>query len=62
MSDETSSPGPDRQLARGQVPQSIASWAKGGWGVVVAATHLQLEQRVAIKFLLGTRVAKRPKP
>ena len=28
---------------------------KGGMGIVVAARHLELEQRVAIKFLLGER-------
>jgi serine/threonine-protein kinase len=31
----------------------------GGMGVVVAATHLGLEQRVAIKFMLANKVASR---
>ena len=31
---------------------------EGGMGVVVAATHLQLEQRVAIKFLLAAAMKK----
>ena len=30
----------------------------GGMGVVVAATHLELEQRVAIKFMLPRRGAE----
>src|SRR5204862_7630816 len=28
---------------------------KGGMGIVVAARHLELEERVAIKFLIGER-------
>ena len=31
----------------------------GGMGVVVAATHLGLQQRVAIKFMLASKVAAR---
>src|SRR5690349_14464700 len=31
----------------------------GGMGVVVAATHLGLQQRVAIKFMLANKVAAR---
>ena len=31
---------------------------KGGMGVVVAATHLQLKERVALKFLLPQSVSE----
>ena len=35
---------------------------KGGMGVVVAATHEQLEQRVALKFLLRRDGRDMPDP
>jgi serine/threonine protein kinase len=31
---------------------SSACWGAGGMGVVVAAHHLQLDEKVALKFLL----------
>ena len=48
------------QLLAGQVPDVVERvLGQGGMGVVVAAHHVVLDQKVAIKFLLPEALAER---